>query len=146
MEKAQAANGLEFVYDGLSADTWGSHKNAMSPEPVLISFPVTLDAASADGDAVGLGGSEFLVVNGEKQPHYVTGQIAPLSSWFNQQSAQRHPQAEEAVVLHEMGHVLGLGHVQDPSQIMFPTSQGQTDYGAGDLAGLAKLGSGACAP
>ena len=53
----------------------------------------------------------------------------------------------EAVVLHELGHVVGLDHVSDPSQLMTPV--GRPDllgYAAGDRTGLALLGGGECAP
>lgn len=51
------------------------------------------------------------------------------------------------VVLHEFGHLLGLAHVKDPTQLMNPVGvPGINDLQAGDLEGLAKLGRGSCAP
>ncbi len=47
--------------------------------------------------------------------------------------------------MHELGHVLGLAHVEDPTQLMSPTNNGQVTYADGDLTGLAKLGAGSCA-
>ena len=48
---------------------------------------------------------------------------------------------------HEFGHLVGLDHVDDPTQLMYPsTSPAVSTFGGGDLAGLAALGSGACAP
>jgi Matrixin len=47
------------------------------------------------------------------------------------------------VLLHELGHILGLAHVKDPNQVMYsgpdpnPALRG---YGQGDLAGLRQLG------
>ena len=52
-----------------------------------------------------------------------------------------------SIVLHEVGHLVGLQHVEDATQLMFPEAQeGVTDLGAGDLTGLAELGRGACVP
>jgi len=45
------------------------------------------------------------------------------------------------IILHETAHALGLGHVTDPAQVMHPrpTSEGLSELGTGDRAGLAWL-------
>ncbi len=47
-----------------------------------------------------------------------------------------------ALLLHELGHVLGLGHVTATSEIMYPTirSRSSAEYFSGDRTGLTKLG------
>jgi hypothetical protein len=52
----------------------------------------------------------------------------------------------QATIQHELAHIVGLGHTQDKSQLMAEVSNGQADFGAGDLIGLAALGTGPCAP
>jgi predicted Zn-dependent protease len=44
------------------------------------------------------------------------------------------------VLAHELAHAIGLGHVGDPDELMYPYAAGHDRYQAGDLAGLAALG------
>ena len=52
-----------------------------------------------------------------------------------------------ASIQHELGHLVGLDHVQDVTQLTNPTlPPGLTDYASGDIQGLAQLGQGGCFP
>lgn len=48
------------------------------------------------------------------------------------------------VMLHELGHLVGLAHVKDATQVMYPNTRPLAHYSAGDKAGLAILGAGPC--
>ena len=54
-----------------------------------------------------------------------------------------HHQPEVGVVLmHELGHIVGLQHVSSPHEVMSsnPTDPSVIDWGSGDLDGLRLLG------
>ena len=53
------------------------------------------------------------------------------------------PGAQGPVVLHELAHVLGLGHIKAQGELMEPSGGGVIDFGPGDLEGLRQLGSSA---
>lgn len=44
-----------------------------------------------------------------------------------------------ALLLHEIGHVLGLGHTDDGTQVMAPDVDGDLTLGAGDIEGVRSL-------
>jgi hypothetical protein len=51
--------------------------------------------------------------------------------------------AQGSVLLHELGHIMGLDHVKDPDQLMYSgryPNVGVRDFAAGDLEGLRRLG------
>jgi len=85
-----------------------------------------------------------VAVGAEGDRTYVTGQVilngtrGDLVPGFGDRA-----DAWGATLLHELLHVLGLGHVDDPTQLMhrFPGS-GPVLLGDGDLAGLAAVGTG----
>ena len=52
-----------------------------------------------------------------------------------------------AVIRHELGHVVGLDHVDDERELMHPVGHPDVvGFGPGDLTGLAELGRGQCVP
>ena len=50
-----------------------------------------------------------------------------------------------AVLLHELGHLVGLAHVTDPYQVMYQSNAYPLpSYRGGDRRGLQLLGAGRC--
>ena len=50
------------------------------------------------------------------------------------------------MLVHELAHLVGLGHSGDPFSLMSPTYQSVFELSLSDRAGLARLGGGPCAP
>jgi len=51
----------------------------------------------------------------------------------------KDPLLTKLVLEHELGHVLGLDHVDDEHQLMHPTASKARGLGEGDVAGLQRL-------
>ena len=142
MARISAASGLEFSFEGLTerslvvegpdGPTWA---------PVLVSW--------VPGDSIDLPLSDMergvavpVAVREEGEPVFVTGQVVlnadkTLLPMFEDRHA-----SWGAVLLHELGHLVGLDHVDDPAQLMAPTPGfGEVRFGDGDRAGLAAVGA-----
>lgn len=135
------ASGLSFSYRGTTDDTNFEHRKA--GDPVLIGFvaPGSIKGMGVDSSHIGLGGSTAYDL-GFRHLMYRTGMVALRSDWFDAEGttdAQRR-----AVVMHELGHVLGLDHVADENELMAAENVGLTHLGPGDREGLALLGRGEC--
>lgn len=152
------ATGLVFVNDGATTEAPAAKHKSYQPArygdrwaPVLIAWETTAEEPRFTNYAVGtnvmgLGGSAALSRDGTEVT-YVSGQLE-LNGPAMQSLIFRDGLAPaRGVIEHELGHVVGLGHVQDPAQLMNPTAvPGVTTYQAGDLTGLSVLGQGACRP
>lgn len=135
-----AASGYAFVYDGPTTDRdFRAHLTPGRAGPVLIGFAVSAEVPGLTGDVAGLGGS----VPSRDGVHYSTGVVMLDASVYRRDDALEY---RRAIVMHELGHVLGLGHVEDDGELMNDDNLGRTDFGPGDVAGLLALRAASCPP
>lgn len=144
--RASAATGLAFEDEG------ATNKRPFTAQfvPIGTDQPVIIGWGSPDefpdlaGDIAGLGGgaAEEGVLG---RSYYVTGGVALDTDVFTSAEVAGRPQTMEAIVLHEIAHVIGLDHVNEPTELMAATNNGQIELGPGDREGLARLGSLPCA-
>lgn len=140
------ATGFEFTYDGTTdARPFAARGTpSVGRSPVVIGWATPDEMTGLGGDIAGLGGSTA-VQRGPDHLTYVTGAVALDRDLFAELARRPHGRAEaRAIVMHELGHVVGLGHVDDPGELMYRQSTNRTEFGPGDLEGLAKLGAVDC--
>jgi hypothetical protein len=146
--------GLQFVHDGASDESTTGDRPIFQPErygdrwaPVLVAWETEEQNPALAGDTVGQAGS-VAVSLGEGPRVFVTGTVS-LDAGRMPEILEMRDGAENAraIILHELGHLVGLGHVDDGQQLMYPEARRDVpDYASGDLTGLAVLGAGPCVP
>ncbi len=134
------ATGLRLVRVGLSDDRDVSEVSS-APRPVLIMWATPEEVPELAGDVAGLGGSAAAGPPGRL--HYVTGRIVLDRDVFAEHEGEGTPYSQ-AIVDHELGHLVGLAHVDSPDELMYHDNVGRLSYGIGDRQGLARLGSTPC--
>jgi hypothetical protein len=133
------ATGLEFESKGATDDGPSSSRGLSgNPKPVLISWVTPDELSALKGDVVGIAGP------GSIGDVYVTGTVFFDAPAFDEMEDDGDEGLERAIVMHELGHLVGLDHVDDERQLMYPSTTFQTSFGNGDLEGLAILGDGPC--
>ena len=150
--EVSAATGLVIRVEGQSDEVPTSERGAYQRDrygdrwaPVLVAWTDPATMPELEGVVAGIGGPVMSGVRGGPQVS-VSGivaldgpQLTEMLDWPGGAAQVR------GVILHELGHLVGLGHVDDPSQLMHSEGHpGIDSFQQGDRAGLARLGQGAC--
>lgn len=151
--EVSAATGLQFVDDGTTTEAPSEERDLYQPElygetwvPVLITWSSPAEIPGLAGDVAGLGGSDYAQSPGQPLV-FVGGQVQLDAPDAVQTLLIPGGRAYlKALVMHELAHVVGLDHIDDPHELMFEENTGRISFGEGDRAGLALLGTGPCAP
>ena len=148
--EVSAAAGLQIVVDGATDELAAESRPTVDRtrygnrwSPVLIAW-TTRERDSRLGDAVGIGGSQVLEAP-DGRLWNITGAIHLDGATMGEMLER--PDGREratAVVVHELVHVVGLGHAQGDGQLMTVDGGGRTTLGDGDLSGLAELANTPC--
>jgi hypothetical protein len=148
LDRVAEASGLPLRLAGRTEERPSGSRPPYQPErygqrwaPVLIAWadPAAPGLPLRDTDR---GVAVPIAVGPAGDRTYVTGQLLlnaerdDLLPGFGDRA-----EAWGATLIHELLHVLGLGHVDDPAQLMHVhPGRGPVTFGDGDLAGLAAIG------
>ena len=145
------ATGIKFINDGPTSEepspTRAPYQENLYGDrwaPLLIAWTTPEQAPQLKGPVIGTGGStHFSFGDGPKS--FVTGSLELDAPQIAEDLDRSEGAAyATAVILHELGHVMGLEHVDDPAQLMYPEIGAPDGLADGDLNGLYHLGHAQC--
>lgn len=135
VDEVAELTGLELSYLGLVA-----HED--SDATIKVTWESSADNNELTGDTLGLGGSPGLILANSGLGYLNEGEVELRSDPKLALGPAADPDLWSMVVLHELGHVLGLGHVEDETSLMAPRVSGELNDG--DRRGFAAVGQGWC--
>ncbi|HWU20266.1 MAG TPA: matrixin family metalloprotease [Nocardioides sp.] len=145
LRKVHLATGLQFSYAGGSRVLpFGGAWNRSVPTSGLYFAFATATTVPAIKGLAGLGGEGALVTTSSGSKVVASGGVTLAKGWWKKlYSGFKNGPSKGSLLLHEIGHAVGLMHVGNKPEIMYPVlgpwSYGH--YGWGDLAGLQQLGA-----
>ena len=151
-DRISAASGLVFVDDGVTTEGPSPARPNFQPErygdrwaPVLVAWSGPQELPQLSGEVIGLTSSQPVLAD-DGQLVLVSGQVALDAAQLADVVRFNGGRAVAiATITHEHGHLVGLAHVDDPRQLMYPRARSLVStFGNGDLTGLATLGNGTC--
>jgi hypothetical protein len=154
--------GLQFINDGETSEAPSDERPMYQPDsygdrwvPVLVAWSNSGESPRLSreqsgirfAEALGYAGSLAVSPSTKDRYVYVTGQVVLNTQALAEASAIEGPTLTPSVIAHELAHLVGLDHVDDPTELMHPEASYQRPtYADGDLTGLAALGRGTCSP
>lgn len=153
--RIEQAGGLPLRYRGLTSYVWTSTADAQAlPADTALTFAFAQPGRGpgrsdllGNARVVGVGGPVWRSTEQGKQ--IVAGHVVINSEVVSLLERGDDNGSRMNAYMHEIGHAVGLDHVDQPEQLMFPTLQPRIPavLGAGDVAGLRRVGAAAgCLP
>jgi hypothetical protein len=146
MAKTASATGIEFVYAGRTNEHASIDRPLVQEERYGRRWSPILIAWSSQGPALfrehsaGVASNSY-AANDAGRLVYVTG-VVVMNSSHQLSPGFGAGRTWGKVILHELGHIVGLDHIDDPAEVMNPSLvSSPANWGVGDLAGLRRLGS-----
>lgn len=150
LDEVGAASGLVMVVDGYTDEPPTGERPLVDRRrygdrwaPVLVAWSDEAEFPELAGSLGVAGPAEW---SGGGPTRFVSGSLVLDRAWFaDAVVADLGRRQAGAVVRHELGHLVGLGHASDPFALMAPTYASVEAFSLADLAGLSALGGGPCA-
>ncbi|MEY2478858.1 MAG: hypothetical protein QOG87_4173, partial [Actinomycetota bacterium] len=145
-----SATGATFVFDGTTSEvptsSWGFGPSSSFPsgwQPLLIGFPTPGESDLVDGENAGAAFPVTLEFTATGELVDVSGAVAVDGELAAILPMTFGGASVGSILLHELAHALGLGHVDDRAEIMNPVVGAWTPstWGSGDSEGLRQLGT-----
>lgn len=148
------AAGVLLVHDGSTDEPPTMDRPLIQPDryggdwaPVLVAWSDEGNFPELAGQVAGIGGSAAVPGPTGRGRWLAAGRVVldgpDLAAMLERPGG---PDQVRAIVVHELAHVLGLDHVEDPGELMHPLTRDRSELGPGDRQGLALLGQVACRP
>lgn len=150
LAEASRLSGLSIAIEGTTDERVSFDREPYQPSrygdrwaPAIVGWASAEHIPELAGNVAGLGGAQYMTRG--NQTGYVTGGIA-LDVELLDAPRQAGEPAYVGVLRHEVGHLLGLGHVDAPTSLMYGGANSVSTWGPGEIEGLAVLGAGRCTP